>query len=67
MKKILFLILCITGTSLFAGSREQAYRLHNRIAGVPPSTLVLNQMEQMINSKDRSIAQTSREVYKLLS
>ena len=25
------------------------------------------QMEQMINSKDRSIAQTSREVYKLLS
>jgi len=32
----------------FAGPREQAYRLHNRLTGVPPQATVLNQMEQLI-------------------
>lgn len=33
-----------------AGPREQAYRLHNRLAGVPPTNAILNQMEQLIQS-----------------
>lgn len=33
-----------------AGPREQAYRLHNRLTGVPPSNATLNQMEQLIQS-----------------
>jgi hypothetical protein len=32
-----------------AGYREQAKRLHDRLAGVPPSDLVLQQMEDAIN------------------
>ena len=33
----------------FAGSREQAQRIHERIAGVPPSDTVLQDMQDMIN------------------
>jgi hypothetical protein len=32
-----------------AGSREQAKRIHDRLAGVPPSDTVLQQMEDAIN------------------
>ncbi|NND39184.1 MAG: hypothetical protein HKO60_11360 [Pseudomonadales bacterium] len=32
-----------------AGSREQARRIHDRLAGVPPSDAVLQQMEDAIN------------------
>jgi len=32
-----------------AGSREQAQRIHERIAGVPPSASVLQQMQDMID------------------
>ena len=35
---------------LFAGPREQAYRIHNRITGAPPSQAVLNQMQSLIAS-----------------
>jgi hypothetical protein len=31
-----------------AGAREQAKRIHDRIAGVPPSAAVLDQMEQLV-------------------
>ena len=34
----------------FAESREQALRIHERIAGVPPSATVLNQMETVIDT-----------------
>jgi len=48
-------IICIL-ISLFlvletaqASSRDQAYRMHNRIAGVPPSAQVLSQMAALID------------------
>jgi hypothetical protein len=33
-----------------AGPREQAYRLHNRLTGVPPQAAVLDQMQTLIAS-----------------
>jgi hypothetical protein len=39
--------LC-TSTLAHAGVREQAKRLHDRIAGVPPSAPVLDQMEALV-------------------
>ena len=39
-------------TSALAGPREQARRLHDRLAGVPPSDAVLGQMETAINGGD---------------
>ena len=35
-----------------AGPREQAKRIHDRIAGVPPSQAVLDQMETLVASND---------------
>jgi len=35
-----------------AGSREQAQRIHERIAGVPPSASILQQMQNMIDAGD---------------
>jgi hypothetical protein len=43
-------IVLITPT--YAGTREQAKRLHDRLAGVPPTGTVLQQMENAINSSD---------------
>jgi hypothetical protein len=37
-------------TPAFADARTQAKQLHDRIAGIPPSTTVLNQMESLITS-----------------
>lgn len=39
------LALSIASSATFAGEREQAKRIHDRIAGVPPSAQVLDQME----------------------
>jgi hypothetical protein len=39
------LLLALQGwTPALAGSREQARRMHDRLAGVPPSDAVLTQM-----------------------
>src|SRR5690606_993457 len=35
--------------SALAGPREQAQRIHDRIAGVPPSDAVLDEMEALVN------------------
>jgi hypothetical protein len=35
-----------------AGAREQAKRIHDRIAGVPPSAATLDQMEQLVQAND---------------
>jgi hypothetical protein len=40
-----------------AGSREQAKRIHERIAGVPPTDTVLGQMENAINGTEPSCSQ----------
>ena len=42
------LSLAIAGTTAFAGPREQAKRIHDRVAGVPPSELVLGNMEALL-------------------
>lgn len=47
MRKLVVSLLMLS-CSAFAGPKEQAYRLHNRIAGVPPTPAVHTQMETMI-------------------
>jgi hypothetical protein len=45
--------LCVaTVTNAGPVERDQAYRIHNRIAGVPPSELVLTQMEADLVAND---------------
>jgi hypothetical protein len=50
------LCVLVLGGSLaapaFAGPREQARRLHDRLAGVPPSAAVLDQMAALIAADD---------------
>ncbi|MDM3872171.1 hypothetical protein QSV34_12525 [Porticoccus sp. W117] len=40
--------MALAATTAFAGPREQAKRIHDRIAGVPPSELVLGNMEALL-------------------
>lgn len=49
-------LFCVS-TALYAGSaaadsRDQAKRMHDRIAGVPPSAVTLNAMQSAIDSND---------------
>ncbi|MDI9245748.1 hypothetical protein [Marinobacter sp. CHS3-4] len=44
--------LCVQALDVHAGAREQAKRIHDRIAGVPPSAEVLNDMESLIVGGD---------------
>ena len=48
--------LAACAATAHAGPREQAKRLHDRIAGVPPSAAVLNQMEAEIAGGDAEAA-----------
>ncbi len=50
---VLFLVI---SHPLLAGAKEQARRMHDRIAGVPPSQLVLDQMEAEINVNGDPVA-----------
>jgi hypothetical protein len=43
---------CLTATVSVAGDREQAKRIHDRIAGVPPSEAVLDLMEADLVAND---------------
>lgn len=45
-------LIAVTATDAGAGPREQAKRMHDRIAGVPPSTAVLDTMEASIQDGD---------------
>ena len=45
----LCLALCLAGTAM-AGAREQARRIHDRIAGVPPSAADLDTMATLISN-----------------
>lgn len=49
-KVLIFFSAVILGQSARAGSIEQAKRMHDRIAGVPPSVEVLNQMADLIDN-----------------
>src|SRR5690606_22108235 len=46
--------LCVSGAAIaLAGPREQAQRIHDRIAGVPASESDLQTMTALINANDR--------------
>jgi len=45
------LIACVAATAS-ANDRDKAKRIHDRIAGVPPSEAVLNQMEALVAAND---------------
>lgn len=47
---LVFFALTSWGNPALAGAKEQAYRLHSRLAGVPPSPEVLSQMETLLAS-----------------
>src|SRR5690606_6990289 len=51
-KMRLSLILCVASQTAWAGPRERAKQLHDRIAGVPPSAETLDMMESLIASGD---------------
>jgi hypothetical protein len=48
------LLIVSVAAPAVAGPREQARRIHDRLAGVPPSDAVLNQMESLIQAGDAS-------------
>lgn len=45
-------LACVYGLTAHAGGREQAKRIHDRLAGVPPTASVLTQMETLVNTGD---------------
>lgn len=61
----LILMLCLLTSavySVYAGPREQAKRLHDRLAGVPPSETVLDDMEtDIIDGHPEDAAQTAMD------
>ncbi|MET0281922.1 MAG: hypothetical protein ABW278_12485 [Steroidobacteraceae bacterium] len=62
----LALSLCAAGL-VHAGARDQAKRIHDRIAGVPPTAAVLDQMSALVASGDAQgaarIAMQSKSFY----
>ncbi|MCU7856569.1 MAG: hypothetical protein KZQ79_12915 [Candidatus Thiodiazotropha sp. (ex Lucinoma borealis)] len=45
--------LCLYAASSLAGPREQAQRIHDRIAGIPPSAAILTQMvSEIVDNND---------------
>jgi hypothetical protein len=58
LMRIFLATLLATAISLpaNAGPREQAKRIHDRLAGVPPTDLVLGQMEALIPSNPQAAA-----------
>ncbi|MCU7859991.1 MAG: hypothetical protein KZQ86_09220 [Candidatus Thiodiazotropha sp. (ex Lucinoma kastoroae)] len=45
--------LCLYAASAIAGPREQAQRIHDRIAGIPPSAAILTQMvSEIVDNND---------------
>jgi hypothetical protein len=52
----LILLLSLFSISVMAGPREQAKRMHDRIAGVPPSAETLNQMVSEIEDNNDPLA-----------
>ncbi len=57
MKRLTAVVaLAACAATAHAGPREQAKRIHDRIAGVPPSAAILNQMETEIAGGDAEAA-----------
>lgn len=49
MKKRLLILTTIVISSAWAGPKDQAWKLHNRLTGVPPKKVVLDQMTSQIS------------------
>jgi hypothetical protein len=54
-------LLLLTVSAALAGPREQAQRIHDRLAGVPPTDAVLNQMEGQVASNPVAAAMTAMD------
>ena len=50
------IVMASLATTAYAGPREQAKRIHDRLAGVPPTDAVLTQMENAIQGTEPSCA-----------
>ena len=66
IKKVLVsvLFLSILPNSSFAGPREHAKRIHDRLAGVPPSNLILDEMASRIIEGDIEGGQSSVDTHR---
>jgi hypothetical protein len=61
-RAFLIVALLLSGVSFaLAGPREQAQRIHDRLAGVPPTDAVLNQMELQVGSNAVAAAMTAMD------
>ena len=56
MKLLILLLILVSFGASAASSREKAYKIHNRIAGVPPLKSVLDQMEALIDQGQNDAA-----------
>lgn len=52
MKKTFFFLCALIASSSFAGPREQAWKLHNRLTGLHPKPDVLDEMSDLISRGD---------------
>ncbi|WP_444998097.1 hypothetical protein [Aliikangiella sp. IMCC44359] len=52
IKCLAFGVIATLSFNASAGSREQAKRIHDRLAGIPPSETVLNDMQASITAND---------------
>lgn len=65
-KTVLAITLLLSATSIFAGPREQAKRIHDRLAGVPPTPATLAQMAALLPGNPQgaaNIAMQNRNFY----
>lgn len=58
LKTLIFGLGVLTACASFAGTREQALQIHNRVAGVPPTEAVLLQMAAFLDAgqPDKAVA-----------
>ncbi|PIP94179.1 MAG: hypothetical protein COW00_13200 [Bdellovibrio sp. CG12_big_fil_rev_8_21_14_0_65_39_13] len=63
--KLIFTLLVLVANTCWAGPKEQAYQLHNRLTSVPPSPQVLQSMQFYIqNGEPESAAMLAMEDFR---
>ena len=64
---IVIVLSCTAGASLsYAGPREQAKRIHDRLVGVPPSGAVIDSMAAKISAGDGQHREQWHRILKLV-
>lgn len=53
LKRSIFAIALLWSATSLAGPRELAWKMHNRLTGLPPKPLVLDDMENLIQNGDK--------------